>query len=174
MSPGERPLYDGEPIRFVDQYETLVDSGLDPYSVAAHFAIPYFDDDNPKAMYDLARGPRVLTGAVNYYTLVMDGGITGIFQNAPELTKLSIDAMDTLGFDEVAARSRDALGLFGLPEVFTWEDYEEASEKLDAEKADEWLDDIDQDIFDSKFDEHLGDRLHSFITRHRADFETRH
>ena len=171
--PECQPIYEGDDIATVEGLQDLIAKGYDPYSVALSLSIKYFEagdvNEDPLSMYDFALGPRVLVGAVNFCTLETNGGITAIFQDSPELTKLSIDAMETLGFADVAANARECLGLFGLPEIFSWEDFE-AANAIDGKIDEDALSRLDDEIIGSGFDEKLGDRLVAFIIKHRADF----
>ena len=153
----------------IDDYLALIDSGVEPYEAAVEIWLIPYDENDPLAVYKAKTGPQVIHGAAAYYSLVTNGGITGLFQNAPEETKLAIDAMERLGFQVIADLSREALAVFGLPEIFSWDEYDTASEKL-TDADDEKLDQIDDEILGSNFDDGFGDVLKRFILRNRSEF----
>lgn len=157
------------PFGSVEDYLSLTKSGWDPYDAATQLFSHVGDESDPLSTYRLKRGLRVVNGATTFYCLVTNGGITALFQNAPEHTKLALDAMDDLGFNIVSERSREALNIFGLTDIFSWEQYEIASEKL-SEADEEALDQIDDEILGSNFDGSFGEALHRFILNNHSDF----
>lgn len=157
------------PLGSYEDYLSLTESGWEPYDAATQLFLFDGDEGDPLSVYRIKRGPRVVNGATTFYALVTNGGVTGLFQNAPEHTKLALDAMEVLGFDVISKKSREALNIFGLPEIFSWDQYEKANEKL-SETEEEALEQIDDEILGSNFDEGFDKALHRFIVNNRADF----